>query len=35
MPKSHECHSEPKAKNLVFPVTWRMPDPSATPQDDS
>jgi len=26
---------EPKAKNLVFPVTWRMPDPSATPQDDS
>jgi dTDP-4-amino-4,6-dideoxygalactose transaminase len=35
MRESHERHSQPQAKNLVFPASCNEEDPSAGPQDDS
>jgi hypothetical protein len=34
MPKSHECHSEPQAKNLAFPATYEGEILRLSPQDD-
>src|SRR5689334_18766269 len=31
----HDCHSEPKAKNLGLPATHNERDPSAPSQDDN
>jgi hypothetical protein len=32
--KSHECHSEPQAKNLAFPGTYEGEILRLSPQDD-
>ena len=34
MRKSHECHSEPQAKNLAFPATYKGEILRLSPQDD-
>jgi hypothetical protein len=34
MRKLHECHSEPQAKNLVFPATCEGEILRLSPQDD-
>jgi hypothetical protein len=34
MQKSHECHSEPQAKNLAFPATYECEILRLSPQDD-
>jgi hypothetical protein len=34
MQKSHECHSEPQAKNLAFPATYEGEILRLSPQDD-
>jgi hypothetical protein len=34
MRKSHECHSEPQAKNLAFPATYEGEILRLSPQDD-
>jgi len=34
MPKSHECHSEPQAKNLGFPATYEGEILRLSPQND-
>ncbi|HEY7319511.1 MAG TPA: hypothetical protein VIE89_18245, partial [Candidatus Binatia bacterium] len=31
---SHECHSEPQAKNLAFPATYEGEILRLSPQDD-
>jgi hypothetical protein len=33
MGKSHECHSEPQAKNLAFPATYEGEILRLSPQD--
>jgi hypothetical protein len=32
--KSHECHSEPQAKNVAFPATYEGEILRLSPQDD-
>jgi hypothetical protein len=34
MRKSHECHSEPQAKNLALPATYEGEILRLSPQDD-
>jgi hypothetical protein len=34
MRKSHECHSEPQAKNLAFTGTYKSEILRLSPQDD-
>jgi hypothetical protein len=34
MRKSHKCHSEPQAKNLAFPATYKGEILRLSPQDD-
>jgi hypothetical protein len=35
MRKTHECHSEPQAKNLAVPVTYQTEILRLSPQDDT